>query len=187
VFDVDRFITDCRTALAAGGAAAVREAVAEAVSTPSAVLRSLGEPDRAGIRTLHRSPELTVLNVVWGPRMCQVPHNHEMWAVIGIYSGREDNIFWRRRPLGTAGGDLEAAGAKSLADRDAFPLGRDIIHSVLNPIDRLTAAIHVYGGDFFGVPRSEWDPERLAERPYDVEKTLARFEESNRHYPGRSR
>ena len=27
-----------------------------------------------------------------------MPHNHEMWAVIGVYTGREDNIFWRRIP-----------------------------------------------------------------------------------------
>lgn len=24
------------------------------------------------------------------------PHDHQMSAVIGIYSGREDNIFWSR-------------------------------------------------------------------------------------------
>jgi predicted metal-dependent enzyme (double-stranded beta helix superfamily) len=108
-----------------------------------------------------------------------MPHNHEMWAVIGIYSGREDNIFWRRLPQ-DAGGRIEAAGAKSLGDRDVQPLGRDIIHSVLNPIRRLTGAIHVYGGDFVATPRSEWDPEALVEQPYDFEKTLALFEDSNR-------
>jgi len=27
--------------------------------------------------------------------MTIMPHNHRMWAVIGIYTGREDNIFWR--------------------------------------------------------------------------------------------
>ena len=36
-----------------------------------------------------------------------------------------------------------------------------------NPLDRLTGAIHVYGGDFFGGGRSEWDPENLLERDYD--------------------
>jgi hypothetical protein len=68
---------------------------------------------------------------------------------------------------------------------DALPLGRDIIHSVTNPIGRLTGAIHVYGGDFFAVQRSEWDAERLVEQAYDVEKTLRLFEESNRLYVSR--
>lgn len=182
MFDVDRFIADCRSAGAAGGSPSVFEVVAGAISTPAEVLRALGEPRRAGVHVLHRSDELTVLNLVWGPRMCQLPHNHRMWAVIGIYTGREDNIFWRR-PAGVPGGRIEAAGARALSDREAVPLGHDIIHSVINPIKRLTGAIHVYGGDFFAVPRSEWDPEHLVEQPYDVENTLALFEESNRLYP----
>jgi hypothetical protein len=37
----------------------------------------------------------------------------------------------------------------------------------------------VYGGDFFAVPRSEWDPERLLEQPGDVQRTLQLFEESS--------
>jgi hypothetical protein len=73
-----------------------------------------------------------------------------------------------------------------LSERDAFPLGHDIIHSVTNPIGRLTGAIHVYGGDFFGVPRSEWDLERLTEQPYDVQKALHLFEESNRFHSAQS-
>jgi predicted metal-dependent enzyme (double-stranded beta helix superfamily) len=83
-------------------------------------------------------------------------------------------------------GLIEAAGAKALCERDALPLGRDIIHSVTNPIGRLTGAIHVYGGDFFGVVRSEWDPERLVEQPGDVQRTLQLFEESNRLHSARS-
>jgi predicted metal-dependent enzyme (double-stranded beta helix superfamily) len=178
--DLDRFIADCRDARAgSAGLQAVREVVARAVAEPRDVLAAVGEPRRAGVQALYRSGDLTILNLVWGPRMCVMPHNHEMWAVIGIYTGREDNVFWRRVP-GAAGGRIEAAGAKALGDRDAVPLGRDIIHSVLNPINRLTGAIHVYGGDFFAVPRSEWDAEHLVEQPYDVAKTLALFEESNR-------
>jgi hypothetical protein len=50
---------------------------------------------------------------------------------------------------------------------------------VTNPIPRLTGAIHVYGGDFFGAERSEWDPESLEEGRYDVAKTIRLFEEAN--------
>jgi predicted metal-dependent enzyme (double-stranded beta helix superfamily) len=101
-----------------------------------------------------------------------------MWAVIGIYTGREDNIFWRRIRE-EDGGKIEAAGAKSLGPQDVEPLGRDIIHTVTNPLSRLTGAIHVYGGDFFAAARSEWDPETLLERPYNLEKNLQLFEISN--------
>ncbi len=175
MFDQDRFIAECEAA-AAEGQPAVREVVARAVAEPDAVLARLGEPRRAGIYPLYRSKTVTILNLVWGPSMSIMPHDHRMWAVIGIYTGREDNIFWRRRPDGR----VEAAGARSCSVRDCLPLGPEIVHSVLNPIPRLTGAIHVYGGDFFKQERSEWDAEALTERPYDTEKARRLFEESNR-------
>src|SRR5512132_1466337 len=146
MFDLDQFVADCRTALAEPTShQAVREVVARAVAASDDVLKALGEPQRSEIQTLHRSPELTILNVIWAPKMTVMPHNHAMWAVIGIYTGREDNIFWRRVP-GDPSGKLEAVGARALSAKDADPLGDNIIHSVTNPINRLTGAIHVYGG-----------------------------------------
>ena len=148
MFDLDRFTEDCRTAVLEDPShRAAREVLARANSDPGAILSALGEPTRAGVTPLYRSDTLTILNVVWGRRMTIMPHNHRMWAVIGVYTGREDNIFWRRVETET-GGLIEAAGAKSLGERCAEPLGRDVIHSVTNPLGRLTAAIHVYGGDF---------------------------------------
>jgi predicted metal-dependent enzyme (double-stranded beta helix superfamily) len=179
MFDLDRFIEDCRTAVREDPShKAAREVVAHAVSDPNAVLAALGEPARAGITPLYRSEDLTILNVVWGPRMTIMPHNHLMWAVIGIYTGREDNIFWRRLPQPDEQ-KIEAAGARSLGDGDVEPLGRDIIHSVTNPLSRLTGAIHVYGGDFFLVPRSEWDPESLTEQSFDLQRAMRLYEEAN--------
>jgi predicted metal-dependent enzyme (double-stranded beta helix superfamily) len=178
-FDLDQFIADCCSARDADAShKAMREVVARAVSEPAAVLKGLGQPKRAEVQKLYHSKTLTILNVIWAPKMTIMPHDHRMWAVIGIYSGREDNIFWRRVP-GSRVGKLEAAGAKALCERDAEPLGHNIIHSVTNPIRRLTAAIHVYGGDFFGEERSEWDPETLLEERYDVERALRLFEEAN--------
>ncbi len=176
MFDADQFIADCRSALAADKShKLVREVVARSVSDPAAILKQLGEPKKGMLQTLYRSDDLTVLNLVWAPYMTLMPHNHRMWAVIGIYTGREDNIFWRR-----ATGKLEAAGAKALSTGDAESLGHNIIHSVTNPIPRLTAAIHVYGGDFFAAERSEWDPETLVEQRWDPERAVRRFEEANR-------
>ena len=178
MFDQDRFTSDCRAALASDPShKLVREVVARAVSNPCAVLKGLGEPKRAEIQKLYHGPNLTILNVIWGPMMTVMPHNHQMWAVIGIYSGREDNIFWRRLPDGS--GKVEAAGARALCVGDAEPLGHNIIHSVTNPIPRLTGAIHVYGGDFFAAERSEWDSETLQEGRYDAERTMRRFEDAN--------
>src|SRR3954469_8465636 len=97
MFDLDQFAADCRAALAEDAShKAVREVVARAVADPGSVLASLGEPQRGGVHKLYHSDDLTILNVIWPPYMTIMPHNHLMWAVIGIYTGREDNIFWRR-------------------------------------------------------------------------------------------
>ena len=179
MFDLDRFIEDCRAAVREDRThRAAREVLARANSDPAAILAALGEPEKAGVSPLYKSRELTILNVVWGKRMTIMPHDHRMWAVIGVYTGREDNIFWRRLP-GEEEGLIEAAGAKSLGVRCAEPLGRDVIHSVTNPLGRLTGALHIYGGDFYGIERTEWDPETLLERAYDFELHRRLFEEAN--------
>ena len=178
MFELDQFASDCRAALKEGmPQKAVQEVVARAVSNPREVLHALGEPQKAEMQTLYRSDDLTILNVIWAPWMNLLPHNHQMWAIIGLYTGREDNIFWRRVPGNK--GLVEAAGARALREKDAEPLGRDIIHSVSNPIPKLTGALHVYGGDFFAADRSEWDAETLLEQQCNGEKMVRRFEEAN--------
>lgn len=175
MFDQERFIEGCRAALKEQDAqGAIRELVAQAVAEPGHVVRALGEPQRAGVNTLYKADDLTILNLCWGPGMVFKPHDHRMWAVIGIYGGREDNTFFRRGEQG-----LTRHGTKTLETRDTVPLGASIIHSVTNPLDRVTGAIHVYGGDFFATPRSEWDPQTFSEQPYDVVATMRAFEEAN--------
>lgn len=177
-FDLDVFLADVQRARKEGdGQHAVEEVLARAVSDPASVIRALGEPRQAGLHPLHHAPDLTILNVVWAPLMILLPHDHGMWATIGVYGGREDNILWKR-----TGPVVEAADAASLSDRDVFSLPRDAIHSVANPIERLTGALHIYGGDFFAVPRSEWDAETLRERPFDLPGAMRRFEEANRRF-----
>lgn len=175
MFDKEQFIEECRAALGEGNAqAAIQELVARAVSDPAQIVRALGEPKRSGVETIYKADDLTILNLCWGPRMVFKPHDHRMWAVIGIYGGREENIFYRRAEKG-----LTRHGAKELNTKDVVPLGKSIIHAVTNPLDRITAAIHVYGGDFFATRRSEWNPMTFEEIPYDVEATMRAFEEAN--------
>jgi predicted metal-dependent enzyme (double-stranded beta helix superfamily) len=178
LFDKNHFIQDCINAVI-DGQGAIRKIVEEAVSNSARVMSELGEPKHAGITPIYKSHDLTIINFVWAPYMSLMPHNHQMFAVVGIYSGREDNIFWRR-----TGTSIEAAGAKSLGTGDVAPLGPDIIHSVLNPIGKMTCALHVYGGDFFepDKPRSEWDHETLIERPWDIDKVKHLFQEAEARF-----
>jgi hypothetical protein len=67
------------------------EVVKRAVSDPPGLLTSLGGPDRADIKEIYRSPDLSIFNVLWAPHMMVMPHDHHMWAIIGA-----ENLHNRR-------------------------------------------------------------------------------------------
>ena len=170
MFDVEAFVADCEAARAdPQPALAVKELVERAVATPEAIDAALGTANAGGFRCLHRSDVLTVLQFVWPPEVELFPHDHRMWAANGVYGGREDNAFFRRRDRG----GLEPAGGRSLRAGEVALLGAEAIHAVTNPSSSYTAALHVYGGDFFATPRSQWDPATGAEAPFDIDAVRA--------------
>ncbi|MGB0466860.1 MAG: hypothetical protein ACPGF7_04915 [Pontibacterium sp.] len=178
-FNLDTFIAECiAVSTETDASKQIADLISQAVADPEALYAEIGRPESAKIERLYVSDTLTVLNVVWAPKMTLLPHNHNMWAVIGVYSGREDNILWRRLS-GDAQNQIEAAGAKTLGVGDVQQLGKNIIHSVTNPTTEFTGAIHIYGGNFFENERSEWDPQTLKEQPYDVPRNLKSFEVEN--------
>ena len=134
-------------------------------------------PRAGGLQILHNTPDLTILNVVWAPGMYLLPHNHLMWADIAVYVGTEDNEFFRRSPDDRR--LLVESGGKQLDRGEVLLLGDDAIHSVRNSLDRVTAAIHVYGGDFVRKPRSQWGPGPREERAYDMDFVNREFAAAN--------
>ncbi len=175
-FDIERFVDDCVIANRDGVDAqgAVSEVLARAVSDNGAVLNAIGELKEAGITPFYRSKTLTIFSAVWTPQMNLMPHDHLMWASIGIHTGREDNILWRRTSDG-----VKAYGAEALFEGDVGILPTDVIHSVTNPLERFTGGIHIYGGDFFDTTRSQWNPETLEEEPSDGPVIAAIFDRAN--------
>ena len=176
VSTTDELVVGCIDAVAeVDPRGAVREVLRRAVASGK-LADELSGPG-AGLSVLHRAPDLTVLNVVWPPLMTLFPHDHRMWAVICIYGGREDNVFFRR-----TGETIVRSGGKELLDGDVQLLGDDVIHSVHNPTRSYTGAVHVYGGDFFATPRSQWDAESLVEQPYDVEAVGREFARAEQRF-----
>jgi len=167
MFDIARFVAECETAIVTDrGREEVRELLRAAISDPSGIVAAFGRPKRAGVQALHRSSRLTILQIVWPPSFTQTPHNHLLWAETGVYAGREDNVYWRRTP--GAKWSIEAIGASSLCTGSCLSLEHDVIHSVTNPLDTVTAGLHVYGGNLSqGAPRSAWDGETLVEKELD--------------------
>jgi predicted metal-dependent enzyme (double-stranded beta helix superfamily) len=74
-----------------------------------------------------------------------------MWAVIGVYRGREDNQLFARTD-----GALEPTERFSVRAGEIRQLDASTIHSVQAGGGRYLGAVHVYGGDLFGIPRSIW-------------------------------
>lgn len=107
---------------------AVREILARSV-VDRRLTDTLKAPE-PGLKFLYRSSDLTVLNVIWPPLMSLFPHDHRMWAAIGIYGGREDNTFYRR-----SGRSLVPSGGKELTDRAIELFGNGVIHAVHNPAE----------------------------------------------------
>ncbi|HET6953022.1 MAG TPA: hypothetical protein VFI47_21755 [Acidimicrobiales bacterium] len=178
MFDIDDFVAACVAAGAETEARrAVRELLDRTLADPGPVADAFA-PTEGGLNLLHQSTDLTVLHVVWAPGMRLFPHDHRMWAAIGIYAGQEDNAFYRRSGPDRHG--LEESGGRQIVERDVLLLGDDTIHAVSNPRRSLTGAIHIYGGDFVNQPRSQWATGLDEEQPYDLAAARLQFEEANR-------
>jgi predicted metal-dependent enzyme (double-stranded beta helix superfamily) len=175
MFDIDQFIADCRSAVTdTEPRGAIKEVLERAVVRPHLIADAL-PATRASVTPVYAGEDVSVLHVVWAPGMRFRPHNHLMWAAIGLYGGQEDNTFYRR-----VGSGIAVAGGRELRERDVALLGDDTIHAVVNPRRTFTGAIHVYGGNITARPgRSEWDDETGDEVPYDFERTRRHFEASN--------
>ena len=164
-FDLAAFVESCLRALdESEPLLALRELVCEATSDGAGIDRALGAPSRWRVEDLHVSPQLTVQRIVWGPGVRVAPHEHRMWAITGVYGGKEEQSFYR-----IDNGQLVAAGGTTLAERDVQLLGPDAIHAVLNPLPRLTAALHIYGGDLNATERRAFDPRTGRARVMDRE------------------
>ena len=157
--------------------APVKEVLVEALAVGAPAADDLEKPVSGWLDIWYRSPSLTVLNAVWPPHISLFPHNHRMWAAIGIYGGQEDNTYYRRQD-----GQIVVSGGKELHAGQVLLLGDDAIHAVRNPLARYTGAVHVYGGDFVTMERSQWDPGSLAEEPYDLEKVRTVFDQAQRAF-----
>jgi hypothetical protein len=68
MFDLDRFIDELRGTLTERSRQAMKQVVARAVSDPAALYKVLGEPSKPCIQIMHRSAEITVMNIAWAPQ-----------------------------------------------------------------------------------------------------------------------
>lgn len=163
-----KIIDDCRRALDTPAPQGSVEAVLLAAVSDPEIVHAVSR--RSGLASLedmaiYRGEELTMLAATLPPGFYAGPHNHNLWSVVGVCAGQEDNEFFERD-----GSGLRRTGSVSISGPGVLPNGAEVIHAIRNPLDTPLLALHAYAGDLFATPRSNWDPETHEEIPFDWEK-----------------
>jgi predicted metal-dependent enzyme (double-stranded beta helix superfamily) len=154
-FEVETFVTACQRAAAeVDPAGAVREVVGAAIGEGLSIDSALGTQRRADNDSLFLSDDLTVQRIIWIPGIPSVPHEHRMWAVVGVYAGEEVNHIYERSRDG-----LTELRTVAVVQGSVFVLDANAIHAVECARDEWTAALHVYGGDIVNGERNAWGPD----------------------------
>jgi predicted metal-dependent enzyme (double-stranded beta helix superfamily) len=122
-----------------------------------------------GDLVIHRSDALTLLAGTLPPGFRAAPHNHNLWSVVSVCAGQEDNQFFERDGEG-----LRQVGEASVVAPGVLANPADVIHAIHNPLDTPLLVLHAYAGDLIGTPRSNWDPETHKEIPFDWAKVSSR-------------
>lgn len=166
--DLDEFVANCKDALSEDDPTGRIEAlVREAIADPSGLHAAFGERVTGKSlrdRIVYRDDELTVVQIATVPGLQSPVHNHNMWAVIGVYEGEEYNAFFEESAEG-----LQQSGERLLKEGDIAVLQPETIHAINNPIEQKSNAIHVYGGDLVTREgRSMWNPRTEEREDYEI-------------------
>jgi predicted metal-dependent enzyme (double-stranded beta helix superfamily) len=171
-FDGSEFAQACVTMLGEPDPlGAISELVARAISDPSALAAAFPvpvDPDDDGV--LYQSSDLLVVSALFPAGFTTGIHDHTVEAVIGVWSGHEDNHLYRRTEAG-----LEEVDGRRVETGEVLVLDRSAIHDVHSPPARWTAALHVYLGDLNGVSRHSWPVTTADPVPFDSEDLEERW------------
>ena len=176
MFNKETFIEQCKElALNDDGHKRIKDLLVDVLKDPDSIMTELGKPSKAGFDVLYSADNLSIINFTWAPGMELHAHNHNLWAVIGIYTGAEENTFYVKRD-----DTIVKQNSKDVTAGNVVMLGREVIHSVKNATKKFTGGIHIYGGDFINIKRSQWDNNSAKESAYDMQQTRQIFADANR-------
>lgn len=98
--------------------------------------------------------------VVWAPGQRTPVHGHETWGVVGIYSGAERELRYRKPDPAAPVGPLVPAGEHTWhrGEVTVCCTTDDDVHSVVADSDGPTVGLHVYGGNIGTLSRPACDP-----------------------------
>jgi len=167
-FDAGLFVKSCVIAAAdSEPLSAVREVVLRAVSEPAALAAafSIPLPDDDNDGVLYGAADLLVACALFPRSYSTGIHDHTVPAVIGVWSGYEDNHLFERGRDG-----LRALGVQRVHAGEVLVLSGDAIHDVHTPNTTHSAALHVYLGDITATRRSFWNDTESKPVQFDGEE-----------------
>ena len=125
-----------------------------------------------GAHLLHEDADhsLAVFAASWLPRRGAPPHDHGVWAIVVGVDGFERNVFYERTDDRSRPGyaEVRPIGEQLLGRGEVLAMPNGTIHSVTNDTERVSLSLHVYGKHINFTRRSQFDPERRAEKPFIV-------------------
>jgi predicted metal-dependent enzyme (double-stranded beta helix superfamily) len=168
-FNLQKLVASCAAAAKTVDAQAKIEALlGEAVQDAESMKQALSgftQTGRLEDMVVHRDQHLTLLAGRLPPGFSAAPHNHNLWSVVAVYEGQEDNVFFER-----VGDGLKETKRASVVAPGVLANAKDAIHAICNPRSSNLYALHAYGGDLLNTPRSNWNPDTHEEQQYDWSK-----------------
>jgi predicted metal-dependent enzyme (double-stranded beta helix superfamily) len=137
---------------------AVRDVLQDVVARPALwqamFEREVHQTDHRGISELHEDARLTITHVALDPDFVSGVHDHGIPALIAVYSGQEDNTFYR-----LADGVPVADRHTAVVAPDILFMATEDIHHIENRLAEPLRAVHIYFGSLPNAVRSAWNME----------------------------
>ena len=174
-FSIEKFISEAREAAQSSEPTrAIRRLLKKALENPGEIADANPlENDEKDV-LLFEDDSVSVWITRFVPDIVIPPHEHKMNAFIGVFQGREKNIFFKRQSDG-----LKYTGSKVLATGQVLSIGGDGIHSVVADGNEPCCSLHVYTGPLSKTERSifDWDsgsPIEFTDKNYESMKRSPR-------------
>lgn len=173
VYKVQEFLADAREVTGRGMAPratveALTPMLQRLVSRPDCLTDLGGPADPDRTFDIHVSDNLSVMAIVWPANGGAPAHNHNGWAMVGVISGHERNIGFRRNDDGSKPwtAKLEQSAVQEIGPgRTGWVVPPDDIHSVSIPHGK-TVAVHVFGTNIKRQWRYAFDPQSGEVKPF---------------------
>ncbi len=132
---------------------ALRKLLEETLADPGSVIGAISLGDEEEIM-LYEDDSLSLWFCRFNPDVVMPPHEHKMTVHIGVLSGGEKNIMYRRE-----NNELKHIKTKVVHSGEILTLGPDGIHAVTADGDKPSYALHIYEEPLMQVKRSlfDWD------------------------------